>query len=201
MKRVLLACTLCLTVLAAHAAPTLPERYFAELKAIEADFTQTVYDADDSVVETSSGTMSLAKPGLFRWDYETPFPQLIVGDGQKVWHYDPELAQVTVKGMDEVLAQAPTALLNGDAPLGESFAIEAQGDEGGLSWFRLTPRDDELSPLRIAFDNDDQLAALELSDALGQRTRLDFTAVQPLSSVPAGRFAFEPPAGTDVIGG
>ena len=45
----------------------------------------------------SSGEVALSAPRLFRWEYTQPYPQLIVADGERVWVFDPDLDQVTVR--------------------------------------------------------------------------------------------------------
>ena len=100
----------------AEAAQSLVTGYFRDLQSLETDFVQSVFDADSQLIESSSGHMLMQKPGRFRWDYRQPYEQLIVADGDRIWHYDSDLEQVTVRRLDRALSATPLALLSGAAP-------------------------------------------------------------------------------------
>nr|MBO2512267.1 hypothetical protein [Gammaproteobacteria bacterium] len=76
-------------------------RFTRGLKGLEGEFTQQVYDANGRRKESSAGKVAVSAPRLFRWEYKKPFAQLIVADGQKVWVYEPDLQQATVKPQGE----------------------------------------------------------------------------------------------------
>lgn len=173
--------------------------FISEVKTGRADFTQTVTSPDGAKKRSSSGSFEFARPNRFRFAYVKPYEQLIVGDGQKVWLYDTDLEQVTVRPFDKALGATPAALLAGGALEGD-FELEALPDEGGLQWVRALPRvkDGSFQSLKIGF-RDGALAAVEIVDAFGQRSRLEFTKVEANPVLPADRFRFTPPAGTDVI--
>jgi len=61
------------------------EAFANGLNALSGQFTQTTSDANGEVQEESHGTLALAAPRQFRWQYEDPFPQLIVADGNDVY--------------------------------------------------------------------------------------------------------------------
>ena len=83
------------------------QAFIAGAKTAEADFTQTVTDKNGRVTQQASGRMAFARPGKFRWDYNKPYEQVIVGDGSKLWLYDTDLDQVTVKPLGDVIAGTP----------------------------------------------------------------------------------------------
>ena len=165
-----------------------------------ATFRQTVVARSGRVPQLSSGTFAFARPGKFRWSYEKPFEQLVVGDGAKVWVYDRDLNQVIVRQLDAALGATPAALLAGDNALERSFVLVDGGTADGLAWVEATPKsaDSTFTKVRIGFR--DQLPrAMELADAFGQTTRLQFDAFERNVALPADLFRFVPPAGADVV--
>lgn len=178
------------------------QRYFRDLNSLRADFVQQVFDEDFRLLQTSSGRMYMQKPGRFRWDYQKPYQQIIVADGSRLWLYDSELEQVTVKRLDTALSSTPLALLSGAAPIQQAFTIRriASGEDQ-LQWYELRPKEKqtEFKLLRVAFDKG-QLRAIELEDMFNQRTRLDFQHLERNVSIDPALLRFVPPADVDVIG-
>lgn len=173
--------------------------FITDVKTGRAAFTQTVTSPDGAKKRSSSGSFEFARPNRFRFAYAKPYEQLIVSDGQKVWLYDTDLEQVTVRPFDQALGATPAALLAGGS-LDRDFELRALPDEAGLQWVQALPRakDGSFQSLKIGF-RDGALAAVEIVDAFGQRSRLEFTKVEANPAVPAERFRFTPPAGVDVI--
>ena len=172
-------------------------------KLLRAEFTQTVMPKNGRKPQFSSGSMAIARPHKFRWQIEKPYPQLIVGDGEKIWLHDPELNQVTVKKQGAALAGSPAALLAGEgiAALEKSFTLKDAGAKDGLEWLEATPRttDSGFEKVRIGFAGA-ELRAMELVDSFGQQTSLVFAKVEKNPPLPAGTFRFVPPKGADVLG-
>ena len=199
----ILVLALCLATAAARAdgATQRLHRFFSEVKSLRADFTQVVIDANNKQVQTAQGTFYLSRPGRFRWDYMTPYQQILVGDGHKVWFYDTELEQVTVKDQNAALGASPALLLSGDKPLENSFNVVARGKEGGLDWLELSPKtkDTEFTRVRLGFGPRD-LEAMELTDSFDQVTRLRFSHLRRNPVLASSLFKFVPPKGVDVIG-
>ena len=175
--------------------------FFDHLTGLKADFTQTVIDAHSVTVQNATGTLQLLRPGRFRWDYHTPYEQLIVADGTRVSIYDPDLEQVTVKLMDETIGNMPALLLSNEQPLEDSFDITELGLKDELEWLELDPKagDNSFLKIRLAFD-EHTLHAMELVDSFGQTTRLVFSHVQRNPEIDPDIFHFVPPTDVDVIG-
>ncbi len=175
--------------------------FIAGAKTAEADFTQTVADKTGRITQQASGKMAFARPGKFRWDYTAPYEQVIVGDGVKLWLYDVDLEQVTVKALGDVIAGTPAALLAGDNSIEKYFSLKNAGVAGGLEWLEATPttRDTTFERIRMGFKGD-ILAQMELFDFFGQRTTLKLSHFVRNPSIPPSRFTFTPPKGADVIG-
>lgn len=173
---------------------------FGELSSLQAEFRQTVTDADGRLVERAEGTMSLARPGRFRWDYRIP-EQLIVSDGTTVWFHDVGLEQVTIRPAAEMIVGTPAMLLAGEGDLKAEFEIADGGLADGLAWSLLTPRrtDGDFRSLRLGFAGG-ELRRMVLLDRLGQITELTFERVLRNPRLKGSQFSFTPPAGVDVVG-
>jgi outer membrane lipoprotein carrier protein len=172
-----------------------------EVKTARAAFTQVVTSPDGAKKKTSSGSFEFARPNRFRFAYAKPYEQLIVGDGEKVWLYDVDLQQVTVRPMDQALGATPAALLAG-SNLEKDFELKAQSSALGIDWVQATPRTRNESigfqSLRVGFKGK-ALAAIELVDSFGQRSQLNFRDVATNLAPAADAFRFTPPKGVDVL--
>lgn len=172
------------------------------LKGLDGSFEQKLYDLDGRLKETSKGRIALSAPRLFRWEYATPYEQLIVADGEKVWVFDPDLDQVTVRPQGPEEQNSPLAALVDPARLERDFNVREGGEADGLSWLLLSPRDAEqasFSSARLGFSGQ-ALVRMEVVDTLGQRTELVFSGWKRNPAFDRGTFRFVPPAGVDVVG-
>ena len=171
-----------------------------EVKSGRAQFTQTVTSPDGVKKKTSSGGFEFARPNRFRFAYTKPFEQLIVSDGQKVWLHDVDLNQVSVRPMSQALGSTPAALL-ASAGLDQEFELQAAPSKDGLDYVQARPRNQEgaaVSLMRIGFKGK-TLAALEIIDAFGQRSVLQFSGVEANPRLADELFRFTPPKGSDVV--
>ena len=170
------------------------------LSSFRAEFRQVVTNAEGEETETAAGTVSLARPGKFRWDYREP-EQLIVSDGVTVWLYDADLAQVTIRPAAETLIGTPALLLSGRSDISAEFDVADGGDEDGLAWIVLTPKSAESDFRELAVGiSDGQIRRMRLVDRVGQTTRLEFDSIERNSRFAEGTFSFTPPPGVDVVG-
>lgn len=170
-------------------------------RSARADFTQTVLDKRGTATQQASGTMEFSRPGKFRWSYSKPYAQAIVGDGKKLWIYDAELNQVSVKPLDAALGSSPAALLAGSNAIERNFTLKDVGMDDGLEWLEATPKakDTSFERIRMGFSSS-TLAVMELKDSFGQTTVIRFANLQRNPKIAANTFKFTPPKGTDVIG-
>jgi len=187
------------SVPAAQAAALPKFNAFSQSASGLADFEQTVYDRAQKVVQKSKGKFAFSRPGKFRWTYEKP-AQLIVGDGDKVWIYDADLNQVTVRKLDKAASSTPASLLTGDGKIEVLFDLAEQGVQDGIEWLEAKPKkpDTGFDRIRIGFAGD-TLAAMELFDQFGTRTLLKFSNLRRNAAPDPGLFKFTPPKGADVI--
>jgi outer membrane lipoprotein carrier protein len=195
-----LALVVAATAARADAADALRE-FAREAKTGRAAFTQVVTSPDGAKKKTSSGSFEFARPNRFRFAYAKPFEQQIIGDGQKLWLYDVDLQQASVRAMNKALGATPAALLAGASP-DKDFELRPLPAAQGLEWVQATPRDKEalanLQSLRVGFKGN-TLAAIELVDGFGQRSLLTFTELATNVTLAADTFRFVPPAGVEVL--
>jgi len=175
--------------------------FVSNTQSAKAGFEQKVFDRNNKLIQESKGTFAFSRPGRFRWVYEKPYSQLIVGDGSRVWLYDEDLKQVTVKKIDQALTSTPAALLAGNNEALRSFQLSEQGERDGLEWLEAIPKDREggFERIRLGFGPSGP-EMMELSDSFGQRTVLRLTGFQRNAKIDPAMFRFTPPKGADVIG-
>ena len=176
-------------------------RFLQDTRTLKADFAQVVVARGGRKPQESSGTVAISRPGKLRWEILKPYPQLVVGDGEKIWIHDPELKQVTVRKAGQALGGSPAALLAGRNELEREFVLAEAGEADGLAWVEATPKqsDSGFEKVRLGFAGAD-LRAMELHDNFGQVTHIRFSKLVRNPDLPADTFRFEPPAGADVIG-
>ena len=178
------------------------DAYLAKLTTFEAGFTQTVRDRDGRIVEHATGSFSLSRPDRFRWEYRSPYEQTIVADGKRLWLYDRDLEQVTVRTLESGLGATPALLLSGAGRVSDAFTSAGIDPDAHWKWYRLQPKQPsaDFERVSLAFDDRGRLAGMELMDKLGQVTAIDFSDVEVNAKLDAKLFEFTPPQGTDVIG-
>lgn len=180
-------------------------RFFSEAKTLRSDIIQYRTDANGRVVQESKGILLIKKPGKVRLEYKTPYEQLYVADGEKIWSYDPDLEQAIVKKMTAAIGDTPIMLLSSQRQLDNSFDIKelsAGKSKQDLYWVELTPKKSEsaFTRVRIAFTKKGRkLRIMELEDALGFSTFIEFHNIETNITHAYTAFRFTPPAGVDVI--
>jgi outer membrane lipoprotein carrier protein len=202
MWRSLSIVLLCVLAHAAQAATLERLRAFVhQTQTARASFTQVVTDRNGRVKQEASGEFAISRPGKFRWSVAKPYQQLLVGDGERVWIYDPDLNQVVKRRADQALGTTPAALLAGKDDVERAFDWHDLAGADGLDWLGATPKDKESSftEIRLGFDGS-SLAALDIFDNFGQRTRIKLTKLERNPKLSPDLFKFTPPKGADVIG-
>jgi len=199
-----------LLLLAALLLPTSPamasgldalRNFISGTTSAQGKFEQKVYDRKAKLTQESSGTLAFQRPGRFRWTYAKPYAQLIVGDGAKVWVYDEDLNQVTVRRLDRALGSTPAALLAGSDEIERAFKLAEGGTRDGLEWVEAVARGSEsnFDTIHMGFSVSG-LEVMELADSFGQKTVLKFISLRRNPKLDAVLFKFVPPKGADVVG-
>lgn len=166
-----------------------------------ADFEQSLIDPDGMMLEKTSGTLEIQRPGRFRWVYQEPYEQWLVADGANVWSYDVDLEQVTVKAQAEALANTPALLLGGSGEAMDQFEHGGTFEDAGFTWVRLLPVDTESGFRRVELGFDDsRLSRMVFLDNLEQTTVVVLNNIVVNEPIDASSFEFAPPDGVDVVG-
>ena len=166
----------------------------------KAHFAQIIVDKNMKQLQQATGTMHFARPGKFRWQYDKPYEQLIVGDGSRLWVYDKDLNQVSVRKLDKALGDSPAALLAGSNEIEKIYNLTNLGNQEGLDWVEAVPKSKEnaFERIRLGF-SESGLQAMELRDQFGQATVIKFAEVERNPKLSPELFKFVPPKGADVI--
>jgi outer membrane lipoprotein carrier protein len=169
-------------------------------QSARAEFSQTMTDAKGKVSAPQTGSLQFQRPGKFRWVIDKP-AQTIVGDGKKVWLYDQDLNQVTIRKLEAAFSSTPAALLAGRAEVEAAFILVAGGTAEELNWVNAEPKqkDSGIEKIRMGFAGND-LRVMELADAFGNRTRITISKLQKNPKLDGKEFTFVPPKGADVVG-
>ena len=175
--------------------------FVENVETLQGRFEQALIDAGGEVVERSSGTLEIARPGRFRWTYFEPYEQQLVADGLNIWSYDVDLAQVTVKPQAKALANTPALLLGGDEQALSQFRFDGATLENGTTWVRMIPVDTSSGFERMELGFlDGQLTRMAFFDNLEQTTLVALYDVVTNEPIDAARFVFEVPADADLVG-
>lgn len=201
-RRLWLAAVLSLVSFSSLAADSTAQvvKFFSSFNGLKADIVQKVYDQRHQLQQELFGSVAIQRPGKFRWTYQSPYVQQIVADGRKIWFYDVDLEQVTVKPQDQTLGNTPAALLSSSSALSEQFDVEAAGEHDGFNWYKLTPKskDANVERVMLAFKGE-VFKRLEVVDSFGQLTVFSFENVQLNPKLDPELFKFATPKGVDVI--
>ena len=171
------------------------------VQSMRANFNQTVYDNHGKAVQQSTGQMSMQRPNRFRWQVKKPIPQLIIANGDRLWIYDPDLEQVTIRTIKKAAGDTPALLLSHKATvLDKDFTVhEKPAQQAGWRWFTLVPKSsDNIASVQMGFNNN-QFQEMRLEDHLGHLTGIKFNHIETNVNVPASQFIFKPPANIDII--
>lgn len=178
-------------------------RFTQGLKGLDGQFSQQVFDKNGKVKENTSGRVALSTPSQLRWEYQKPHVQVIVADGKKVWVYEPDLEQATVREQGAEEKNSPLIALVTPALLDKQYDVsEEAAPRDGLQWLSLSPKRETETAFQYAAlgFNAQGLARMEVLDAVGQRTVIKFSGWKRNPAFSKDTFTFTPPKGTDVIG-
>jgi outer membrane lipoprotein carrier protein len=198
---VLLACS----TLAQASALAQFKSFVSTTRSAKGEFAQRLVktDADKGnmkVSNPSTGTFQFARPGKFIWTYQKPYEQVLQADGDKLYIYDKDLNQVTVKALGNALGSSPAAILFGSNDLEKNFTLKEAGTKDGMEWLQATPktRDTTFDQIGIGL-RDGVPVAMELRDSFGQVSLLSFTKFEKNPAVADSHFKFVAPKGADVF--
>lgn len=176
--------------------------FFEQAKQIKTNFKQTSFDASGQVMQQVEGVLSMSRPNRFRWDYQKPYEQMILADGTKLWVFDKDLDQVTVRDQANAIKSTPASILTeGYSAVAKQFNTSLAGETQGVKWVRFTPKDSnsEYNGIMLGFKGE-QLQVIQIMDKFDQVTFFEFDNLQLDAELADDLFTFTPPKGVDVIG-
>ena len=174
--------------------------FLSQTKTARGEFMQQVTRGGAAAAPAASGTFAFERPGRFRWTYQRPYEQVLVADGERLFLYDRDLNQVTVKRIAAALPASPASILFGGTEFERDFAVAEAGVRDGLDWLTATPRAAETQFERIEIGFRDGLpAAMVLADSFGQVSKLTFSRMERNPKLDPALFRFVPPPGADVL--
>ena len=178
------------------------EAFLNEVQSLTADFKQELWTADQRLLQTETGSLSLKRPNRFRWTYVDPTELVVVANGKQLWIYDVELAQVTVAPFGDTVGASPAMLLSGGRDVREEFEVVQTYAADALEWVKLVPRagGSDFASVLIGFSGTSP-RRLELVDGLNQVTRIELDNLEVNVDLSDDLFELDVPAGVDVIGG
>ena len=198
-----MACLMAVPGFASASALEQFKTFVNSTKAAKGEFTQRqvkTMDGAAKVANTSSGTFLFARPGKFIWTYQKPYEQLLQADGEKLYIYDKDLNQVTIRRLGDALGSSPAAILFGSNDLEKNFTLKDAGERDGLEWLEATPKTKDTTFERILIGLKDGVPqAMELRDSFGQVSQLTFKKFEKNSPMKPDQFRFEVPKGADVF--
>lgn len=171
------------------------------IKTMRAGFIQTVFDNRGTTILKSNGKMAIERPGKFRWEVSKPMPQLIIANAERLWIYDSDLEQVTIRSLKTEAGEAPALLLSQqNTQLENDYNIQSMKKDRSLQWFLLKPKkhDNMFASVKMGFAGS-ELKEMVLEDQIGHATRVQFQKIEMNQALPASLFIFKAPKGTDVI--
>lgn len=196
----LLQVTLLLVALPTFANPVSLTNLLATMQSMQADIVQTIYDNHGKAIQKTTGTIALQRPGKFRWEVKKPIPQLIIANQNKIWIYDADLEQVTIRALDQEAGETPALLLSSnDDAIAKNFNV-TENDNASEQTFTLLPKkkDSIFESVQMKFTNG-QLQSMQLKDSLGHVTMIAFKNAKINTTLSPKLFIFTPPANVDVI--
>jgi outer membrane lipoprotein carrier protein len=185
---------------AADAGLDLVRQFIDRTNSYSSKFEQILLSDSGEELERAAGRFLMMRPDRFRWEYTVPYEQVVASDGERLWLYDIDLDQVTLRRQKTSMQGTPAALLAGDSTALEGFELEKVEEMQGVTWVFLLPvvEQGDFERIGLGFSGK-QLLHVEFTDRLAQRTSISFSEVQQNPTLSADDFVFEVPDYVDVI--
>lgn len=178
------------------------ENFLEHTQTLEANFQQTLRAHDGEILQQTEGEFYLNRPAKFRWNYRSPYEQVIVSDGERIWIYDVDLQQVTVQKQSSGLPATPMALLEDSSKLHQNFNVLPLDEHDGVYRLKLLSKTPESDFGEIVVGLDEKgLRFMQLHDQFEQVTDIVFSDIIANKKLAKEIFEFIPPEGVDVFGG
>lgn len=180
----------------ANSDSELLQQRLANITTINADFEQKVFNPEGELIQQSTGTLTIQRPGLFHWLVLDPEEELIVSNGKDMWLYSPFIEQVTIMNVADATAGTPFALLSGsDTAKWANFEVKREANN-----FVVSAKDEQASvnSFTFMFDKNNQVTGFAVQEQQGQKSEFSLTLKEALKNIDKNFFEFKVPAGTEI---
>lgn len=188
---------------AAQSDPTLIHRvdnHYNHLRTLRAHYSE--HYTGMGLDRTESGTLTLKKPGLMRWSYDSPAGKVFILDGHYAWFYTPGDAQVSrtpAKQLDDL--RSPLRLLLGHTQLAKELD-QITTTPAGVS-FKITgiPKGmaQRVHQLTLIVTPAGTIQNMKIKETNGATTDFTFTDIEENAPVAPSDFVFTPPPGLSIV--
>lgn len=178
------------------------EELLTGLDTFQADVRQLIIESSGGILEESEIVFKLKRPNGFYWETVSPYPELIVTDGNKLWNYQPDLLQVTIERWSLDESELAAQLLSGRmSEVQDQYDIQWGLVHTDTSWeFVLLPMDETSPYSRVTlFFGSELLDSIHIDSGNGQRTFWEFMNHQLNQPLNDSEFVFVAPEDIDVI--
>lgn len=185
----------CSAPLMADSAADSLQQKLGVISSFQASFKQQVTDHQQQLLQEGQGQLYLKQPAKFRFETSEPEPNLFIGDGTSLWHYNELLEQLSIYDAATEVNRTPFVLLTSkDAELWQQYAVEQQGEQFTI---RSLDKDNPVQQLVLNFSGD-ALSRMTVIDSNQQQSRFDFITVELNRPVPDELFIFIPGSDIDI---
>ncbi|MCV2884076.1 outer membrane lipoprotein chaperone LolA [Aestuariibacter sp. AA17] len=168
----------------------------SKLSTYQAEFTQTVLDEEQNLLQEAQGKIAILRPNRLYWETYSPSENTLIADGEAVWHIDPFVEQVVAISQQQAVVNNPVMLLSSnDDSVWETFKVT----QPSKSIFDVYSLDENALIKRLVLHFDDtRLVKLIFVDSQSQKSVLSFSDVNQNSDISPSIFDFTLPEGYDL---
>jgi outer membrane lipoprotein carrier protein len=153
------------------------QAFYERTRDLEASFQQTYTYSGFGRRQVSKGTLKVKKPGMMRWDYETPTPKTVAVKGSRLVQYEPEENQAYVdERFDATAMSAAVTFLLGKGDLAREFDLSVDG--AGDLVLRPKEEDPRVDSIALAVGSDGEVRATRVVDGAGNVNEIRFENVK-----------------------
>lgn len=179
----MLAPTAAALLLALSAAPdpaALAQRvqgFYERTRDLEARFTQTYTYASFGRSQVSKGRLRVKKPGMMRWDYESPAPKTVAVKGKRLVQYEPAENQAFVdEKFDASTMSAAITFLVGTGDLAKEFDFAVDG--AGALVLKPKQEDPRVASIVLVVGASGEVTETRVRDGSGNENRVAFEKIE-----------------------
>lgn len=169
-----------------------------------ARFLQTSTLKAMEITDTATGSIFVKRPGMMRWEYETPSTQVIVADSKDLWIYRPEDNQVMHGEAPAFFGGGKGAgFLSDITRIRKDFDVSLeQADAAGNPRIKLIPKNktfDVATILLTLSATTFEITGLVTHNTYGDETRFELIDYQFNQTFFPTLFQFVVPEGAEVL--